>query len=261
MPIGFWNDDEDFALQGLSLEAQVIYLRGIRRFADRNGVAGRARRINRASLSEVCHFVPDACSRLKEARPTWAQVRRRLQELERAGLVKMLGDMVFYLPKSVSAGPVRPKYDGPMMTPTDDTIDDTVNQRQLYENKEIKNNDGTHDRPPILVDDDTTSPVTSNTNNNNNINYARAHGSDNVRALHAGCVVIGDWEFPLRLPDEVEFECGIPNGFAVGLVDEFCLYWRDRGGAASPERWRHRFVDHCKLQWGRQKKYWRAVDD
>lgn len=99
--IGFWNDEEDAALQGLSLEAQIIYLRGIRRFADKNGVSGIERRINWASLCEACHFVPDVGSKKPASKPTRDMVKHRLSELERAGLIVRRENLVFELPLAV----------------------------------------------------------------------------------------------------------------------------------------------------------------
>ncbi len=157
--IGFWNEEEDAALQGLSLEAQIIYLRGIRRFADRNGTAGIERRINRASLSEVCHFLPSRRSPRQESKPTWEQVRCRLAELENAGLIVQKQNLVFDLPLSVQMKTTRrPHVDHtplttPMTTPCEELqgngfngVDHTVDGL-----KTTRGNTGV---------DHTTSPVT-----------------------------------------------------------------------------------------------------
>ena len=109
--VGHWNSEEDAALQGLSLEAQIIYLRGIRRFHEGDGWAGRKKRINRAALVEVCHFLPDAYSRKAEAQPTWRQVERRLDELQRAGLIVRHPNLVFFLALA-GTGLIRPNLGG-----------------------------------------------------------------------------------------------------------------------------------------------------
>lgn len=156
--IGFWNDEEDAALQGLSLEAQIIYLRGIRRFSSKDGVAGIDRRINRASLSEVCHFIPERRSHKTEVRLSWDQVRRRLDELERAGLIEPRGNMVFFLPLAVSDESVQ------MKTTRRRHVDDTP-LTTLTE--PLQRNDFSDDDDMMMTRrrhavDDTTSPVTFN---------------------------------------------------------------------------------------------------
>lgn len=98
MMVGHWNADENAALQGLSLEAQLIYLRGIRFYADANGIAGEKRRISERSLAEAVEFIPDRGSTSK---PRYAKdmsrkyIRSKLDELERAGLIKNRGKLVF----------------------------------------------------------------------------------------------------------------------------------------------------------------------
>lgn len=158
--IGFWNEEEDAALQGLSLEAQVIYLRGIRRFADKNGVAGIERRINRASLSEVCHFLPPRRSPRQESKPTWEQVRCRLNELEIAGLIVQKPNLVFDLPLSVQMKTTRrPHVDHtPLTTPM------TTPREELQGNGlggVVNTVDGLKTTPPKHDVDHTTSPVTN----------------------------------------------------------------------------------------------------
>lgn len=111
-----WNDAEDEALQGLTPEAQVIYLRGFRRYMDyRTGVAGgRARKLSYRALAELIAVDPDWGSQRKRAEvPTLGRVRARVAELERAGLVvnhessRSLG-LVFKLPLA-DVGSVRPE--------------------------------------------------------------------------------------------------------------------------------------------------------
>lgn len=111
-----WNDAEDEALQGLTPEAQVIYLRGFRRYMDyRTGVAGgSARKLSYRALAELIAVDPDWGSQRKRAQtPTLGVVRARVAELERAGLVVNHGScrtlgLVFKLPLA-DAGSVRPE--------------------------------------------------------------------------------------------------------------------------------------------------------
>lgn len=111
-----WNGVEDEALQGLTPEAQVIYLRGFRRYMDyRTGVAGGpARKLSYRAMAELIAVDPDWGSQRKRAEtPTLGRVRARVAELERAGLVVNHGSsrsrgLVFKLPLA-DAGLVRPE--------------------------------------------------------------------------------------------------------------------------------------------------------
>lgn len=84
-----WNDAEDGALQGLTCDAQVLYLRGLRRYMDyRTGVAGIARRIDEACLRETLEFHPDRGSSMRRRTDLTRQfIRSRLDELRRVGLI------------------------------------------------------------------------------------------------------------------------------------------------------------------------------
>ncbi|NWO05805.1 MAG: hypothetical protein HLX50_08960 [Alteromonadaceae bacterium] len=101
-----WNDAEDGALQGLSPEAQVIYLRGFRRYMNyATGVAGGpARKLSYKALGELISVEPDwGSQRRRGDSPTLGRVRARVAELERAGLVVNHGScrrkgLVFKLP-------------------------------------------------------------------------------------------------------------------------------------------------------------------
>lgn len=84
-----YNDDEDYALQGLPLRAQVIYLRGLRRFMDfRTGLVGRVRRVSYVSLAEVCQ---EEVNRALQTKATKSSVRCSLDQLARAGLIERIG--------------------------------------------------------------------------------------------------------------------------------------------------------------------------
>ncbi|HPU59307.1 MAG TPA: hypothetical protein PLG48_07345, partial [Candidatus Avimonas sp.] len=120
---------------------------------------GIERRINRASLSEICHVIPRRGSHKVESRPTWDSVRRRLQELEDAGLIIQQQNLVFELPmamqdKSVQMRMTRGRHD-------DDTVSATPAKR-LQHNGSNGVGDTMMTRV-IIPDDDTTSPVTIKT--------------------------------------------------------------------------------------------------
>lgn len=93
---------EDELLQGLPLEAQLIYLRGLRRYMNyQTGiVGGRERRISYLMLCELLEVHPH--QGVKGSRPDKSKVRRLLGWLERVGLAARQEDnegyLVFYLP-------------------------------------------------------------------------------------------------------------------------------------------------------------------
>lgn len=82
-----WNDDEDNAMQGLSADAQVIYLRAMRRHMD---YATRLSTVSYGLAKRVVELIPDPGSRRGERRVADISndyIRARFDELERAGLV------------------------------------------------------------------------------------------------------------------------------------------------------------------------------
>lgn len=111
-----WNDAEDAALQGLTSEAQIIYLRGFRRYMDySSGIAGGPRRkVSYKALSELIAVDPDWGSRRsRDDMPSLGRVRARVAELQRAGLVvnhasNRSAGLVFKLPLA-DTGSVRPE--------------------------------------------------------------------------------------------------------------------------------------------------------
>jgi len=236
--IGYWNDDEDAALQGLSLEAQVIYLRGIRRFSDKNGIAGIERRINRASLSEVCHFLPERRSPRGEVRLSWDQVRRRLDELERSGLIIRRDSLVFELPLSVRPKSVQMKMtcrrhvdDTPLMTRTEDMQD-----------KGFNGVDDTKTTPPNMALDDTTPPVTDH------------HLKDPTTLRAENPHLYQPDNFPMFLgwKPSPEHISAMPSfGVKPALMTsesmaDFYSYWIGEGCTAKQGQWEHRLNNHLK---------------
>lgn len=215
--IGFWNEDEDAALQGLSMEAQIIYLRGIRRFADKNGVAGIERRINRASLSEVCHFMPQRRSPRPESRPTWDQVRHRLNELESSGLIVQKPNLVFLCPLSVQMKTAcRRHVDAtPMATPK--TTRSEVLQHNGFDDVD-DTEDGLKTPPPYMDVDATTSPIT----NHHNISLSNARG---------------------KTAEVVTLKRGIPSDFkASPAVKSWCVH----RGIGDPTPYLDHFINTCQ---------------
>lgn len=96
-----WNEDEDEALQGLPLGAQVLYLRGIRRYMDyQTGFVGIKRGISLQSLSETLYVEPaPGFNKVKFSRD---QIKRLIFWLVKAGLVERHSierkSLIFFLP-------------------------------------------------------------------------------------------------------------------------------------------------------------------
>lgn len=93
-----FNGGEEYGLQGLSLLAQVVYLRGIRPYMNYDtGIAGNPQRrqgvktLSLAFLAAVSEFLPDWGSKRKPCRPTHEQVRAALEELKRHGMIEDRG--------------------------------------------------------------------------------------------------------------------------------------------------------------------------
>ena len=97
-----WNQEEDDALQGLPLRAQIIYLRGIRRYMDyRSGVCGGAQR--RISLLMLAEITQEMVNRQIKPKPSKDAIRAAIDQLKRAGLIERLEEpdyLMFYLPKA-----------------------------------------------------------------------------------------------------------------------------------------------------------------
>jgi len=93
MPTTSFNDLEDAALQGLPWRAQVLYLRGIRRFMSyKTGVVGKpaGKTISTQSLCEVLDVEVLPGSKEKGEKLTRPKIRAIITMLERAGLIATL---------------------------------------------------------------------------------------------------------------------------------------------------------------------------
>ncbi len=110
------TDEEDQRLQGLTADAQVIYLRGIRRSMDyESGIA----EIGLALMRQKLETIPDPKSRIHERRVdtlTNHYIRARLAELERAELIEKIPKQDrFGRPQyrclAAPCGEVRPKFE------------------------------------------------------------------------------------------------------------------------------------------------------
>lgn len=103
-----FTSHEDDLLHGLPVEAQLLYLRGLRRYMDYTTaiVGGAARRISLLMLCELLEVFPH--QGMKGTRPDKSKIRRLLGWLERTGLIERIEDkdgyLVYFLPHAKNHG-------------------------------------------------------------------------------------------------------------------------------------------------------------
>ncbi len=111
--LSYLNTDEMSALQGMTLEARVLYVFELRRYADSNGITGRARRHSYQSFREQLTVIPDWGSKQAKTEVTEKKIRVVLAELERHGLIEKLdGPLVFCLPLAMQYQSVQKRKGG-----------------------------------------------------------------------------------------------------------------------------------------------------
>jgi hypothetical protein len=97
-----WNNEEEDALQGLPLRAQIIYLRGIRRYMDYGSrISGGSKR--RISLIMLAEIVQEWINRQVQPKASKDSIRASIEQLKRAGLIERIPDpdyLIFFLPKA-----------------------------------------------------------------------------------------------------------------------------------------------------------------
>ncbi len=264
VPIGHWNDEEDRLLQGLSPEAQVIYLRGIRRFAGPDGVAGIVRKINRASLNEVCSFEPDPCSKRKPQKLKWDQTKHRVAELVRAGLIVERGLLVFDLPyaaqdKSVQNMTARRRHDMTAPKTTQMTEPMTARNPKSSESS-ISNglsgavggddgtidgmNDSTDDAPPNIGDDGTTSPITINTTTTAREAVIFQEQVDTWRKF----AMTLDWQPTASIQIRAKMQGVNPDKITEGIIRAFSGHHEAKGGELNQSEWENLLVKWIKRE-------------
>ncbi len=95
-----WNKEEDVALQGLPLRAQIIYLRGLKPCMNSvTKISGGPRR--ELSFNKLAEVAREWVNRRAAPRVTKDGVRASLAQLQRAGLLRRLHGhryLVFQLP-------------------------------------------------------------------------------------------------------------------------------------------------------------------
>lgn len=133
-PMGHWSPAEDAALHELSHVAQLVYLRGLRRFVDgQTGIVGLSRVVSRRALLEML-TVPGQRGRhsAHEVAPTEGMVRHALRALEDAGLVVPVPGyerrLVFRLPLALQGHSV-PRMSNRMNSRMSDGMSDRMSGR------------------------------------------------------------------------------------------------------------------------------------
>lgn len=96
MKVYQWSDSENEKLRGLSMLAQLVYLRCLRPYVDIDtGIApANGRIICYEMMRDELQFIPDFGSTKKRWVPTGGQLRAAISELERAGLIEDAGSGV-----------------------------------------------------------------------------------------------------------------------------------------------------------------------
>ncbi len=125
------NLAEDTALQGLTLAAQLIYLRGLRRYVNYStGICGgHDIRLSWQRFSVLLEVLPaaQANNKAKQCKPSREFIRQRIKELEKSGLIvkqkpiKYVREYVFFLPlaftesiPSLYEQPIKQPYEQPL---------------------------------------------------------------------------------------------------------------------------------------------------
>ena len=159
-----WNDAEEQALQGLPWLAQVIYLRGIRRFMDyRTGLAGSVRGISYQSLREVAYVEPVPGRHAgAHGLPSLAEVRNAVKLLIREGLLVRIGPsdrLVFHCVLASVDQSAQKSSDRGTTDPSNRRSDTgkVIPYRQLGDSSNSRSNRGSppsSDTPPVSGDKD-----------------------------------------------------------------------------------------------------------
>lgn len=105
-----WNEIEEDAIADLPHEAQILYLRVIRKHMDYStGITGEKRRISYTQMQETLAYKPPRHSKEKPVEYSRDQIKRLVQKLVDAGLIermhtteKGVAPMVFSLPLASS---------------------------------------------------------------------------------------------------------------------------------------------------------------
>jgi hypothetical protein len=221
-----WNDLEDDALQGLPIRAQIIYLRGLRRYMNYSTgiVGGSERRISLKMLGEISE---ESINRQLH-QPNKKQVIVSLDQLKKAGLIERIEDkdyLIFFLPKADTNNSVQNNHGTTTAQPRHNHGTDCGTE---------KNNDKVIYISNLDKDSEDNHGTGKNGTKNASAGTA-AHISNTGKQVTGKSIstkkkeVISDnWQPSERCYQLIE-KAGIEKDFANSLIDEFIMYWQERG--------------------------------
>lgn len=222
-----WNDNEDHALQGCSLLAQIIYLRGIRRHMNyQTGIAGnpKVRKLSLSGLADIARFEPDWGSR----KPAWTaskeEVRAALEELKRSGLIQDSGSslkngLIFFLPLADTNKSVQKR--NPTGTPQE--------PHNSEPHEEMSNDAGSVDRNP------TRNPTDEKPRNpTHQITDIRIKEKElpngSSKKKDQGTRLPKDWELPEEWSAWAQEKLMWSHDHALRTAETFKDYWTAKAG-------------------------------
>lgn len=241
-----WNDEEEWALSGLPLAAQVLYLRGIRRHMDyETGICGLKRGISLQGLAEILYV--DGQQGMKYESTSKQQVRRLIVWLEKSGLVERRSiereKLIFFLPLADTHQSAQKKADT-KPTQSRHSEADTSESSNLaaYEDKA--------DTKPTQVN--ITKADTPQITDNRYKEKELTNVSSKKKPARRQKIGIEDWIAPSDRCLELIAEAGIDEDFARSLIGEFRMYWEERGDKRPG--WDATFLGHVKNKWERRPR-------
>lgn len=139
----FFNTRELSALMGLPHIQQLIYLKGIRPYMDRNTfMVGVKRRISHKQLAEELYVEPHQ-GYTNSGSPTRPQIKRAIKGLERAGLVEIHSDDKHLILKCLLADADCSVQNKPVPNPSTQPVRNLSTQNQMKSD----NYDGNNKKP------------------------------------------------------------------------------------------------------------------
>lgn len=269
-----WNDDEHLALRGLSMLAQLIYLKVFRRRMNyQTGIAGGpGNKITLSTIIEECRFVPDPRSPKKFWEPTRGEVRAAIAELERARaiwgdpdeLISMIVDAgsgfeAGYIKKCILAdtdqsarnkNDPRTTRERPSQNDPESTEEVQQNQRQdEYEQPRTnfaapaKNNPSSGNRLPEEREEEYAPTEKQPTTSGESGNRENVPGSRRTRTSPTR--IAADWE-----PDATSVEWIESHGVTLSQARPAILEFRDYWSSRSTRRadWQRTFRNNGKVE-------------
>lgn len=277
------SDDEDDLLQGLTMGAQLIYLRCLRRYMDfSTGITGQSRRISRRMLIEVLEYRPPSSSTKPVSQLTQTQIRSHLKELDRVGLIRSVKidqkalPLVFLLPLAV-IGEIRPKTEEPMKNRIKNRNSEVSRTEQTRENTWSVAESGTELKDPEEPRVDAIKNLHLDTGNkykNTHTTRARVIAGDfGFKQKTTNPAIEPEPDEPPHIPDKPKprkfqmhqdwtpddevltfesYQQGVKARITPEEIAEFRCYWQDEQKELTERQWTGRLITHIKQQRSRQ---------